>query len=49
MVCGFSTFFEGERGWGGGGLGVDGGGANRLYKSKQAMVAPRHTKWETAA
>ena len=37
----FATFF-----WRGGGRG--GGGANRLYKSKQALVASRHTKWERA-
>ena len=43
MGCGFFTFFEGEKG--GGGVG---GGANRLYKSNQALVASRHTKWERA-
>ena len=51
MGCGFFTFFEGEKGGGGVGVGVGvgvGGGANRLYKSNQALVASRHTKWERA-
>ena len=40
MGCGFFTFFEGEKGGGGGGWGFGvGGGANRLYKSNQALVA----------
>ena len=48
MGCGFFTFFEGEKEGGGGwGWGV-GGGANRLYRSNQALVASRHTKWERA-
>ena len=34
----FFHFFEGEKGGGGWGFGV-GGGANRLYKSNQALVA----------
>ena len=51
MGCGFFTFFEGEKRGGGGGVGGGwgvGGGANRLYKSNQALVASRHTKWERA-